>query len=172
MSGGTAICAGKGFLGARVRHVEIDGEPWFSAKDVLAALDIKGDTSRQLDKLDPDTKRVVVRRALSPSEWESHEHLFPPRAPSVTLISEAGVYRLAQRSDKPEAVRFQSWMAEVAVSLRKRGSFTVGQEALDEAEKDALAVTARRELGSIIGNRYLRDGKDDHAFLKLSFPRR
>jgi len=38
----------------------------------------------------------------------------------VVLVSESGLYRLVMRSDKPEAVQFQTWVVqEVLPAIRK-----------------------------------------------------
>lgn len=47
----------------------------------------------------------------------------------MTVVNEAGLYKLAFRSNKPEADRFVNWVAsDVLPSIRRTGSYTVGQQ--------------------------------------------
>ncbi|WP_461160394.1 BRO-N domain-containing protein [Sphingobium sp. TomMM35A] len=40
----------------------------------------------------------------------------------TSAVSESGLYKLIMRSDKPEAMEFQSWVAKVVLpSIRKTG---------------------------------------------------
>lgn len=56
------------------------------------------------------------------------------RAPWV--ITEAGLYRLVMRSNKPEAAEFQDWVTDVVLpTIRKTGGFMtpeVAQAAIDD----------------------------------------
>ncbi len=97
---------------ASIRVVEIDGEPWFVAKDVAEALEYtwKG-TSGTL--------------AHIPEEWKGcHPVQTPSGTQEMVILSEHGVYFLVLRSDKPKALPFQKWLAgEVLPSLRQRGYY-------------------------------------------------
>lgn len=46
-----------------------------------------------------------------------------PGNPNRTFLRERGVYRLAMRSNKPEAEDFQEWLAEVAEQINHTGSY-------------------------------------------------
>ena len=47
----------------------------------------------------------------------------------LSVINEAGLYKLAFRSNKPEADRFVNWVAsDVLPSIRRTGGYIVGQE--------------------------------------------
>ncbi|WP_371734236.1 Bro-N domain-containing protein [Acidisphaera sp. S103] len=53
------------------------------------------------------------------------------RPQKTTVVSEAGMYRLVMRSDKPQAVRFQDWVVgTVLPSIRKHGAYIGGQETI------------------------------------------
>jgi hypothetical protein len=102
------------FEGERlVRMLSIGGEPWFVATDVCRALDI-GNSRMAVDRLDEDEKGVSTIDTLGgPQE--------------VTIISEAGVYRLVFTSRKPIAERFKRWLAhEVIPAIRKTGAYAPG----------------------------------------------
>ena len=57
--------------------------------------------------------------ATTPTNWQPH----------TIFISEPGVYALAMRSKKPEAVKFQDWVFEVVLpSLRSTGTFSLSSQ--------------------------------------------
>lgn len=89
--------------------VEIDGEPWFVASDACKILGYRQAASYYTQKLDGNERRVVTRREVSQFKLETS--IFSgPSAPSATLISESGLYKLVMRSDKKEAKTFQNWV--------------------------------------------------------------
>ena len=78
-------------------------EPRFVAKDACDCLAI-ADVSQACKNLDDDEKQVVARSPeLSLLFRESSN------APTMTLISESGLYTLVMRSNKPEAKVFRKW---------------------------------------------------------------
>ncbi|MDQ3803087.1 MAG: Bro-N domain-containing protein [Acidobacteriota bacterium] len=95
----------------QVRTVVIEGQIWFVAKDVCGILEIinhKDAVWRFNDKM----KRTVG--VTDPLGQEK----------PTLVISEAGVYKLAFRSNKPEAERFTDWVAgEVIPEIRKTGRY-------------------------------------------------
>lgn len=96
-----------------IRVVEIDGEPWFVAKDVLLALEYAEDynPSRAVDRVPDEWKGVHPLHTLGGSQ-------------DMVIISESGLYFFVGRSDKPKALPFQKWLAgEVLPALRKRGFY-------------------------------------------------
>ena len=95
----------------KVRTVEIDGEPWFVAKDVCDILDIDSTQSRRL----PETMRGMYSIQTLGGAQE------------MTIINEAGVYKLAFTSRKEEAEKFTDWVAsDVLPSIRKTGAYMPG----------------------------------------------
>ncbi len=94
----------------RLARVDVDGTPWFVAKDVCGVLGIaKTDTSVAL--LDDDEKG-------------SHTVGTPGGPQEMQVISESGLYSLILRSRKPEAKRFKRWLThEVLPSIRKTGGY-------------------------------------------------
>ena len=69
-------------------------------------------------------------------------------AQGVTVISEAGVYRLVFKSRKPVAERFKRWLAhDVIPSIRKTGAYGVQQsEAHPESENRPFPNWSMEEL--------------------------
>lgn len=98
------------FKGRELRTVIVLGEPWFVAKD---AGEILGLTD--------------VRKSAEgfPTHWKDRSQIPTPGGlQEMLVINESGLYRLVMRSDKPEAVAFQDWIAgEVLPSIRKTGSY-------------------------------------------------
>lgn len=89
-----------------------DGEVWFCAKDVCAALDIqwsgRGNTLRSI-----------------PEDWvvvSYYETSFGVK--ETIFVSEPAVYKLIFRSSKPAAEAFARWVcSEVLPAIRKQGFF-------------------------------------------------
>lgn len=94
-----------------VRVVVRDGEPWFVASDVCAALDYKNTSKAVADHLDDDER--------------SNEQLDRSRMGSKSvIINESGLYALVLRSRKPEARKFAKWVtSEVLPAIRKTGVY-------------------------------------------------
>jgi prophage antirepressor-like protein len=99
------------FNGSDVRVIMRNGNPWFVATDVCAALDYSNTSKAVADHLDEDER--------------SNEQLDRSRMGSkAVIISESGLYALVLRSRKPEARKFAKWVtAEVLPAIRKTGSY-------------------------------------------------
>lgn len=84
------------FNSVKIRTAIIDGEPWFVAKDVCDVLGIanpRNATARIPDK-DKGVRQMDTLGGVQ----------------NISMISEAGLYRLVLRSDKPEAEPFIDWI--------------------------------------------------------------
>lgn len=100
------------FENKKVRVVEIDGEPWWVAKDVAKSLGYKAPS----DAVKNHCKGVAKRCPLA-TKGGSQE---------VRLISEGDLWRLIVNSNIPEAERFEKWIfEEVLPSIRKRGYYVL-----------------------------------------------
>ena len=104
----------------KVRVIMRCSDPWFVAKDACDCLEI-ADVSQACKNLDDDEKQVVARSPeLSLLFTESSN------APTMTLISESGLYALVMRSNKPKAKVFRKWVtSEVLPSIRKTGGYGI-----------------------------------------------
>lgn len=101
-----------------IRTTTIDGEPWFVAKDVCAALSIKN-VSDALSNLDEDEKGIASTDTLGGKQ-------------QMSVVSESGMYALVMRSRKPEARGFRKWVTnEVLPSIRKHGAYITPQTMAD-----------------------------------------
>jgi prophage antirepressor-like protein len=117
-----------------VRVVVRDGEPWFVASDVCAALDYKNTSKAVADHLDDDERMTVAARdSHSNDSNQSLEskgtHIVSPLrsrggARHTVVINESGLYALVLRSRKPEARKFAKWVtSEVLPAIRKTGIY-------------------------------------------------
>ena len=85
-----------------------DGEPWFIASEVLAALELHRTAIRRLEE---DEKGVHKTHTLGGEQ-------------EVSIISEPGLYRLIGRSNKPAAKAFNRWVChDVLPAIRKTGRY-------------------------------------------------
>lgn len=95
----------------QVRALEIDGEPWFIAKDVCDCLDINN-PSQALSRLDDDEKNTIILNEGIPGN------------PNKAIVNEYGLYSLILSSRKPEAHEFKRWIThDVIPSIRKHGAY-------------------------------------------------
>jgi anti-repressor protein len=118
--------------GAGVRTVSRDGEAWFVASDITGILGYEGGARNAIARLPERMKGV-------------EEINTPGGAQRMTVISEAGAYRLAMRSNLPDAERFQDWIAEdVIPAIRKTGRYEVAAvaPAIPQTYADALQLAA------------------------------
>lgn len=119
------------FQAQRVRTVLMDGEPWFVAADVCQVLEFTNGPKAVRDHV-KDTQKLTERLVLSGQNRQ------------VTLINEAGLYRLIMRSRVPAAERFQIWVTEeVLPAIRKNGGYGVPAPRVPQTYAEAL-----RELAS------------------------
>lgn len=99
----------------------LNGESWFVAQDVCAALQIQNVT-QSIEKLDDD-ERSMFNIGLS------HRDMFDNRVQQINIISESGMFTLVLRYR--DAVkqgtlphRFRKWVtSEVLPSIRKTGKY-------------------------------------------------
>ena len=105
----------------RVITDETTGEPLWVAKDVCDVLEY-AKVDRALAKLDADEKGTQILSTLGGEQ-------------KMSVINESGLYNLIFRSNKPEAKKFKKWVtSEVLPSIRKTGSYSVGQSASTKDE--------------------------------------
>lgn len=101
-----------------VRTQVINDEPWFVAKDVAMALNITW-SGHTLDNI-PNEWTQMVKLTINGSDGGVSD------IRRMTLINEAAVYKLAFRSNKPEADRFVNWVTgTVLPSIRRTGSYSI-----------------------------------------------
>ncbi|MER8183246.1 Bro-N domain-containing protein [Kitasatospora sp. NPDC094015] len=130
----------------------IDGEPWFVTADVCRVLGRKN-PSDTASSLPPGQSRVVDLRSVTLSLTEGYDvsagrKPYEGGNPLIGAISEAGLYRLIMRSDKPTARPFQDWVTgELLPSIRRGDTDVPGQrrrmaETLSEAVGQRVQILA------------------------------
>lgn len=96
---------------AQVRVVTIDGEPWFVLADLCRILDLPN--------------RSMVARRLADDMKGVTQIDTPGGRQAMTVVSEAGMYEVVIRSDKPEAAAFRRWITgTVLPEIRRTGSYS------------------------------------------------
>jgi prophage antirepressor-like protein len=132
----------------QVRTVTIDGQVFFVAKDVCGILEIVNHKDA-VSKLSDRMKRTVG--VTDPLGQEK----------PTLVISETGVYKIAFRSNKPEAERFTDWIAEdVLPQIRKTGVYVSRQRILPlTAHTDEEVQKAMSK--SVNGYNYEKGGKEE-----------
>lgn len=119
---------------AQIRVVMIDGEPWFVLADLCLILGLE-QVSRVKARLDDGVTSITpISDSLG-------------RTQQATIVSEAGMYEVVIRSDKPEAVAFRRWITgTVLPQIRRTGGYNTAPQ-LTGPELVALAlVEANRML--------------------------
>ena len=95
-----------------VRTVEKDGEVWFVARDVCDVLELSNPTVA-IEALDDDERAKF----------------FLGRQGEANIISEAGLYSLVLRSNKPEAKQFSRWVRhELLPQVLRTGTYNMNRE--------------------------------------------
>lgn len=108
-------------LNTYIRVIEIEGQPWFVAKDVCKGLQIKNSRAA-VSGLDN-----YERTTFTNSNIDEVDLKLPNRG--LQFVNESGLYSLIFRSRKPKAKRFKRWVtSEVLPEIRKTGSY--GQTSL------------------------------------------
>lgn len=102
--------------GQTIRTIQRDGEPWFVARDVAEALDLR-DHRTSVALLDDDERHSMpVTDSLG-------------RLQDTLIINEAGLYSMVLRSRKPEAKAFKRWVThEVLPAIRKTGGYAIPRQ--------------------------------------------
>lgn len=130
-----------------VRTVNRDGEIWFIAADVCAALEIV--SSRQaVGRLDDDEKGVCTVST-------------PGGRQEIMIVSESGLYSLILTSRKEEAKRFKRWVThDVLPAIRTTGKYEAkpgrGRRAVRQHSAQVPLLPAPRSIRS----------RDDLSFTK------
>ncbi|MEX3629904.1 MAG: BRO family protein [Burkholderia sp.] len=128
------------FEGHPLRTGQIDGEPWFVAKDVCDALGMNTSSgvTQWIKYLDEDETRGVKQ-----GEFPG----LPNRG--VAAVSESGLYALIMRSRKPQARAFRKWVTSVVPpAIRKDGSYVMGEEKVATGEMDEGELLARAMIAA------------------------
>lgn len=111
---------------------------WFAAKDVAKALNISWSSATL---------------AQIPEEWKGMMNFITPGGEQqLTVISEAGMYKLAFRCQSSErADKFTNWVAgEVLPSIRKTGRYELGHPAQKRVVRRTRGEGVNVELTNLL----------------------
>lgn len=114
-----------------IRVEVVNGNLWFVAKDVARALNISWSSATL---------------AQIPDDWKGMMNFITPGGKQdLTVISEAGMYKLAFRCQSSEvADKFTNWVAsEVLPSIRKSGRYELGAAAEPQPTGQVVRHTRR-----------------------------
>lgn len=110
-----------------------DEQVWFCLKDVCDILDIK------------DRRQVRVRL--------NQRGMYQIPTPTsgglqkTYYINESNLYRVILKSDKKEAIEFENWVCEeVLPSLRKNGSYSMGENLVEVKEHRRRLPSGKKEI--------------------------
>lgn len=105
------------FENDQVRVIEIEGEPWFVAKDVAEILGYKKPENAVATHVDTEDKTTTLIQGTG-SNYKS----------KAVTINESGLYSLVLSSKLPAAKKFKRWVtSEVLPSIRKHGAYATPQ---------------------------------------------
>lgn len=103
-----------------IRVSTVEGESWFVASDVCAALGLSQVTN-SVKRLDDDERTLISIKGRS-----------------VNAVNEPGLYSLVLASRKPEAKAFKRWVThEVLPAIRRTGGYIAAKE--DETPEQIMA---------------------------------
>jgi prophage antirepressor-like protein len=98
-----------------IRVIDNDGEPWFVLKDVCEVLGL-AETHRVAARLDSDEKADRTLMTVSSNGVQQTREM--------TIVNEAGLYKVILRSDKPDAKAFKRWVThDVLPDIRRHGVY-------------------------------------------------
>jgi hypothetical protein len=110
--------------GRKLRHVLIDGIPWFFAKDLCALLGYKNARKAVADHVDSEDRNTVT------SGYSNRGN------PRTLVVNESGMWALILRSTLQEAKRVKHWVThEVLPTIRKTGQYSIAIPAITETWK-------------------------------------
>ena len=125
------------FNGAEVRTVLIDGEPWFVARDVTAALGLSNGRDA-ISRLDMDGVGIAdVIDSMG-------------RTQSAATVNESGLYELIFQSRVSGAVVFKRWVTrEVLPAIRKTGSYSAAAAPAELSRMEILTLALDSERRAV-----------------------
>jgi prophage antirepressor-like protein len=129
----------------KIRTISDENESWFCAMDVCRCLEI-ANSRDAIARLDDDEKNEVMMEDCI------------GRKQRTKIVSESGLYTLILSSRKKEAKAFRRWIThEVIPSIRKTGSYSLGDETINNILK--LTVSKMKEARGL--SQDLEEVKDE-----------
>jgi prophage antirepressor-like protein len=142
------------YQGSQVRIVEINGEPFFVAKDACDVLDMS-DVSMTLKRLDEDEKGTSLICT-------------PGGTQRMAVVNEPGLYSLILGSRKPEAKAFKRWVThEVIPAIRKTGAYSIPKVSQAELMHMMTTELVRQEKALVEVKTEVKEVRSEVTDLKI-----
>lgn len=123
----------------KVRTVEINGEPYFIAKEIAEILGYGGGNSDSkalanaiVDHVDEEDRIMLSYNECKEvfGEYQNGDPTFKINSNGLRIINESGLYSLIISSKLPKAKQFKHWItSEVLPTIRKTGGYVSDDEA-------------------------------------------
>lgn len=108
--------------GHALRIIDINGDPWFIAKDACDVLGYAHTPGALAKHVDDDDRQPFNLNTVR--NWHR-----TPGNPRVSTINESGLYSLILGSKMPKAKEFKRWVTSVVLpATRKDGAYIKGEE--------------------------------------------
>lgn len=133
-----------------IRTAFAEGQIWFVAKDVCAALGIGWvSKSSTLQAISDDWQRMMPIETTQGVQ-------------TMRMMNESAVYKFAFRSNKPEADNFTNWVAgEVIPQIRKTGRYVPKNQGILPLVSHTDINVQKDMSKSVNAYNYERGGKDE-----------
>lgn len=120
-----------------IRTTHINGDVWFSAKDVCDILSIRNSRDAMLS-LDDDEKMTVECLSVAKGDGQTKQQR---GARFMTFVSEPGLYKLIFRSNKPEAKEFTRWVTHTLLPQVHHYGMYLTPRVREIYERDPIAFS-------------------------------
>ena len=154
----------KTFENSDIRLAEIDGKIWWNLKDVCASLGM----GSQVHK--------TVKRALTPDQIQliHFRNQLDGKVYKMLAVNRPGLLKFIWRSNKPKALVFSDWCAEVISEILQTGRYDVREheEQIEQLQRDLehaeeLLLKERMEVERrlfIVAREAVAEWRREHAY--------
>lgn len=138
-----------------VRTVTINEQSWFVGKDIAECLGYSNSSKAVSSHVDDEDKQMIMLDIA-----DSQNGNVPSGKTKTTFINESGIYSLIFSSKLPAAKKFKKWVtSEVLPSLRKTGTYSIGQISQTYASNIVIQLTSDVKLPPAKKSWYLKNRK-------------
>ncbi|OWY12323.1 hypothetical protein B6V72_14605 [Thioclava sp. F34-6] len=127
------------FNGSNIRVIDMDGEPWFPAKDVCDVLGYTNSRRAVSAHVDHRDTQLIKRSNVTGRYVET----FPTRG--MTCVNESGLYTLILGSKLASARDFKRWVTSVVLpAIRKECGYVMDEKKVTSGEMSENELPAQR----------------------------